>query len=103
MSTTRRSLLATLLAGGLSPELLALGLPADGFAADAPELAPLRGLAGEGLDAERTVVEGRLPAALRGRYFRNGPGRMQRDGQRYRHRFDGDGVVQGVLGLARPR
>ena len=94
MSTTRRSLLATLLAGGLSPELLALGLPADGFAADAPELAPLRGLAGEGLDAERTVVEGRLPAALRGRYFRNGPGLMQRDGQRYRHWFDGDGFVQ---------
>ena len=42
MSTTRRSFVSALLAGGLSPELLALGLPAVGFAADAPELAPLR-------------------------------------------------------------
>lgn len=94
MSTTRRSFLAALLAGSASPELLALGLPVDGFAADAPELAPLRGLAGEGLDAAASVIEGRLPAALRGRYFRNGPGLMQRGGQRYRHWFDGDGFVQ---------
>lgn len=93
MTTTRRSLLAALLAGGLSPEVLALGLPADGFAADAPELAPLRGLSGEGLDAQ-AAVEGRLPAALNGRYFRNGPGLMQRGVQRYRHWFDGDGLVQ---------
>ncbi|WP_457356585.1 carotenoid oxygenase family protein [Roseateles sp. P5_D6] len=93
MSTTRRSLLTALLAGGLSPELLALGLPVDTFAADAPELLPLRGLNGENLDAS-AVVEGRLPAALRGRYFRNGPGLMQRAGQRYHHWFDGDGLVQ---------
>lgn len=94
MSTTRRTLLTALLASGFSPELLALGLPADGFAAEAPELAPLRGLAGEGLDAAGLAVEGRLPAGLRGRYFRNGPGLMQRAGQRYRHWFDGDGLVQ---------
>lgn len=93
MSTTRRSLLAALLAGGLSPELLALGLPAEGFAAGAPELEPLRGLSGESLDGH-AVIEGRLPAALRGRYFRNGPGLMQRAGQRYSHWFDGDGLVQ---------
>lgn len=93
MSTTRRSFVAALLAGGLSPELLALGLPADGFAADAPELAPLRGLSGESLDAT-AVIEGRLPAALRGRYFRNGPGLMQRADKRYHHWFDGDGLVQ---------
>ncbi len=93
MTMNRRSLLAALLAGGLSPELLALGLPADAFAADAPELAPLRGLSGESLDAQ-AVIEGRLPAALNGRYFRNGPGLMQRGTQRYRHWFDGDGLVQ---------
>lgn len=94
MRSTRRTLLTALLASGLSPELLALGLPADGFAAAVPELAPLRGLAGEGLDATGLAVEGRLPAGLRGRYFRNGPGLMQRAGQRYRHWFDGDGLVQ---------
>ncbi|WP_457421028.1 carotenoid oxygenase family protein [Roseateles sp. P5_E7] len=92
MSTTRRSLLTALLAGGLSPELMALGLP--GFAANAPELAPMRGLDGESLDAPNVIVEGRLPAGLSGRYFRNGPGLMQRGGQRYRHWFDGDGLVQ---------
>ena len=93
---TRRSALGSLGAfftSGFSPELLALGLPPDGFAADAPELAPLRGLDGQGLDGA-AVIEGRLPAALRGRYFRNGPGLMQRAGQRYRHWFDGDGLVQ---------
>ncbi|MGQ3050548.1 MAG: carotenoid oxygenase family protein [Roseateles sp.] len=92
MSTTRRSLLTALLAGGLSPELMALGLP--GFAADAPELAPLRGLSGERLDAPHVAIEGRLPAGLSGRYFRNGPGLMQRAGKRYRHWFDGDGLLQ---------
>lgn len=85
--------LGALFAGGFSPELLALGLPAGGFASGAPELAPLRGLDGQGLDGA-AVIEGRLPAALRGRYFRNGPGLMQRGGQRYRHWFDGDGLVQ---------
>lgn len=92
MSTTRRSLLAALLAGGLCPELLALGLP--GFAADAPELAPLRGLSGQALDAPNVTIEGRLPTRLSGRYFRNGPGLMQRAGKRYRHWFDGDGLLQ---------
>ena len=94
MSTTRRQLLTALLAGGLSPELLALGLPADGFAAHAPELAPLRGLAGQDLAADRTVIEGRLPPGLRGTLFRNGPGLMSRGEERYRHWFDGDGFVQ---------
>ncbi|RTL43389.1 MAG: carotenoid oxygenase [Burkholderiales bacterium] len=94
MSTTRRSLLTALLASGLSPELLALGLPDAGFAANAPELAPLQGLAGQDLDTPRAEIEGRLPAALRGRLFRNGPGLMARGGERYRHWFDGDGFVQ---------
>ncbi|MDR7334079.1 carotenoid oxygenase family protein [Roseateles asaccharophilus] len=85
----RRHWLAAVLAAGYAPELLA-----QGFASSAPELLPLLGLDGEGLDAADTVIEGRLPAGLRGRYFRNGPGLMQRAGQRYRHWFDGDGLVQ---------
>lgn len=94
MTTTRRTLLAALLAGGLSPKLLAAGLGPDDFAADAPELAPLRGLSGQALDTPRAVLEGRLPAGLQGRLFRNGPGLMARGGERYRHWFDGDGFVQ---------
>jgi all-trans-8'-apo-beta-carotenal 15,15'-oxygenase len=60
-----------------------------------PLLQPLQGWS-DGLDrvAEGLRVEGRLPAALRGTLFRNGPGLLARDGQRYRHWFDGDGLVQ---------
>lgn len=94
MTTTRRCALTALLASGLSPEILALGLPTAGFAADAPELLPLQGLAGEGLATARAVTEGRLPAGLRGRLYRNGPGLMARGGERYRHWFDGDGFIQ---------
>ena len=39
-------------------------------------------------------VEGRLPAELRGTLFRNGPAVHERFGLRYRHWFDGDGMVQ---------
>ena len=37
------------------------------------------------------VVEGAVPAGLRGVLFRNGPGRLEIYGQRYGHLFDGDG------------
>ena len=39
-------------------------------------------------------VEGRLPAELRGTLYRNGPAVHERFGLRYRHWFDGDGMVQ---------
>ncbi|WP_310383887.1 carotenoid oxygenase family protein [Roseateles sp.] len=95
----RRDLLKTGLAGicslGMLQEALASGLPAAGFASAAPELAPLQGFNGsEALDARDLRVEGRLPAGLRGVYFRNGPGLMARGGERYQHWFDGDGLVQ---------
>lgn len=35
-----------------------------------------------------------LPPGLSGTLFRNGPGLMQRGNQRYKHWFDGDGMVQ---------
>jgi len=90
--TSRRSLLGALLSAGLAPEVMALGL--DGFSTDAPELRPFRGLDGQDLAADALPVEGRWPAGLRGRYYRNGPGLMQRAGRRYEHWFDGDGLVQ---------
>ncbi len=94
MRTNRRSVLAALLTAGHAPEVLALGLPVDTFAASAPELAPLQGVAGQALDAPRTALEGRLPAGLSGRLYSNVPGLMARGGERYRHWFDGDGFVQ---------
>ena len=38
-------------------------------------------------------VEGEVPAFLRGTYYLNGPARFDRDGFRYRHWLDGDGMV----------
>lgn len=35
-----------------------------------------------------------LPVGLRGTFFRNGPARHERGGQRYGHRWDGDGMLQ---------
>ncbi len=39
-------------------------------------------------------IEGRLPAELQGIFYRNGPAVYQRFGVRYRHWFEGDGMVQ---------
>lgn len=40
------------------------------------------------------VVEGELPAGLRGTLYRNGPGLFDRGGLRKRHLIDGDGMLQ---------
>jgi len=42
------------------------------------------------------VLDGRLPEDLRGSYYHNGPGRLERGGQRVGHWFDGDGAIVGV-------
>lgn len=44
--------------------------------------------------AATAVVEGSWPSALTGRLYRNGPGLHELGGWRYRHLFDGDGLVQ---------
>jgi all-trans-8'-apo-beta-carotenal 15,15'-oxygenase len=85
--------LATLL-GTAAQEALALGLPANFDAGAAPELRPFAGLAGEDPRPGALRIEGRIPAGLRGVYYRNGPGLMARGDERYRHWFDGDGLVQ---------
>ncbi|MGF1480540.1 MAG: carotenoid oxygenase family protein [Cyanophyceae cyanobacterium] len=41
-------------------------------------------------------VVGRLPEGLRGTLYRNGPGRLERGGERVGHWFDGDGAVLAV-------
>lgn len=58
-----------------------------------PNLTPMRGFNGQDISCERAMVEGRIPADLRGTFFRNGPGLFERGGQRYSHWFDGDGLV----------
>jgi len=66
----------------------------DGFGSE-PLLQPLRGwVDGRDRVAEGLRVRGRLPAGLQGSLYRNGPGLLERGGARYRHWFDGDGLVQ---------
>lgn len=47
----------------------------------------------EEVQCELPIVEGALPADLRGVLYRNGPGRLGVGGQMYGHLFDGDGMV----------
>jgi all-trans-8'-apo-beta-carotenal 15,15'-oxygenase len=62
-----------------------------------PYLTPLKGYAGQDIMCERASIEGKLPADLRGVFYRNGPGLFERgvgaNTQRYSHWFDGDGLV----------
>ena len=50
----------------------------------------------DALPATELMLEGSLPAGIRGTLFRNGPARHERGGQRYSHRWDGDGLVQAI-------
>lgn len=42
------------------------------------------------------IKSGAIPPGLRGRLYRNGPARLERNGVRVNHWFDGDGAVLGV-------
>ncbi len=48
----------------------------------------------ETLGPTSAVIEGRLPAELRGALYRTGPAWFDRAGLRYSHWFDGDGMMQ---------
>lgn len=58
-----------------------------------PRLAALRNCASEALSG-KTIIEGRWPSELNGTIYRNGPARFELGDERYRHWFDGDGMVQ---------
>jgi all-trans-8'-apo-beta-carotenal 15,15'-oxygenase len=45
---------------------------------------------------EPLVVEGKLPAELRGTLYRNGPGQFGLHGARYTHPFEGDGAITAI-------
>ena len=103
----RRDLLQTLsLAGllGMSPAQFAQAakLASDWRTAFAKALADDPWLVGwadpgvERFDAPHLEIDGQIPAALRGTFYRNGPGGHERGGARYQHWFDGDGMVQAL-------
>ena len=58
-----------------------------------PMLLGWRGVRADRLECTARI-EGRLPEELRGTFYRNGPAVHERFGARYRHLFDGDGMVQ---------
>ncbi len=93
----RRSFLAMAAAA----PLFAAGARASGRAVDfADALASDNRLLGwaaaqaDRLDSGALAIEGALPEALTGIFRRNGPAAHERHGLRYRHWFDGDGMVQ---------
>jgi carotenoid cleavage dioxygenase len=98
----RRELLGSL--AGLATSALAATAraePATAAAFDAavvhePLLAPFKGVtdASGDRDCAEALLHGRWPAELRGRFYRNGPALYERQGERYWHWFDGDGMVQ---------
>ena len=100
---TRRSFVAASAASGLAglapfaPALAATGDDWGETFADALRRNPM--LIGwktppDRLDAKALTVTGKWPAGLKGRFFRNGPSIHDRFGRRYRHWFDGDGMIQ---------
>ncbi|MEM6730600.1 MAG: carotenoid oxygenase family protein [Myxococcota bacterium] len=59
-----------------------------------PGLDPWRSVNVSKLEPLRMTLEGSIPKGLRGTLYRNGPAGFERDGARYQHWFDGDGMVQ---------
>ncbi|MFD2167893.1 carotenoid oxygenase family protein [Thalassotalea euphylliae] len=43
---------------------------------------------------KKLAIEGKIPTDLKGMFVRNGPAKHERGDQRYRHLFEGDGMVQ---------
>ncbi len=70
----------------VSPLLRAPLTWSDSLAYPALEFGPL----------ELPVMAGSLPPGLSGSLYRNGPGRLERGGQRVGHWFDGDGAILGI-------
>jgi len=63
-------------------------------AATRPWTLGYRSMPQERLSTDAVPVSGKLPPGLRGVFYRNGPALHERDGARYGHRWDGDGMVQ---------
>lgn len=61
----------------------------DPYQVVADAYAPVR----EELERELQLTEGRMPDALEGVLFRNGPGSLEMGPDRYTHPFDGDGML----------
>ena len=93
----RRNFLAASVAIGATAPLVAQAQNSSAAAFERklqldPMLLAVRGATGD-LAPVNATMTGRMPAALRGTLYRNGPGRNDRGPLRYRHWFDGDGLM----------
>ena len=61
--------------------------------ASQPELIGYAGVDGN-FAPKQLTVEGKIPADLQGMFVKNGPGKHERADIRYRHLFEGDGMLQ---------
>lgn len=104
MGMDRRHFLRNLLSGAtalaLAPTVLGEAWAGDAaaFAAaqrKSPWLAAWKSVGRESFEPLTTEVEGRLPEGFAGTLYRNGPAWFERNGFRYEHWFDGDGMVHG--------
>ena len=87
----RRTFLSSALAGAIAsatPGVLRAAAP------DRRWLAGWQSFQGESLGPTEATIEGRWPGSLTGTLYRNGPGLFERAGLRYRHWFDGDGLIR---------
>lgn len=106
MEVSRRNVLAGLAAAGLAHGLPFASASATQPAQDAwaalfnealarnPMLLGWKGVDGAPLDTPELTISGKIPTALEGRFYRNGPAAHERFGARYRHWFDADGMIQ---------
>lgn len=91
-----KELLSLASVAAVAPFALARAGDAAQFAAGLkrqPWLEGWRNVSAEALGPSVASVRGRLPAALAGTLYRNGPAWFERAGFRYEHWFDGDGMV----------
>jgi all-trans-8'-apo-beta-carotenal 15,15'-oxygenase len=93
---TRRQALLASAATLLAPKLARADAWRDSFQAKLKDTPWLVGYASAPatLDCASLTIQGRWPAGLAGRFYRNGPARHEVGDLRYHHWFDGDGMVQ---------
>ncbi|HYD81975.1 MAG TPA: carotenoid oxygenase family protein [Paucimonas sp.] len=96
LDAKRRACLRALACAGLAWPLAGRAASAEQAWASsfAPYAGPLNARFPGVIEADAPRIEGRLPAALRGTLYRNGPARMRLGDTAYAHWFDGDGMVQ---------
>jgi all-trans-8'-apo-beta-carotenal 15,15'-oxygenase len=94
MTPTRRGFLAGSAAAALGA-LLPTSLMAASSAAISPEeWRSIWAASADELDLDGLAIRGRWPADLALTLYRNGPALQTLGGYRYRHWFDGDGMIR---------